>query len=604
MKNSRIRAGLAVIAALIVCCMLLLCSQKKDQAASQKQSTTGAVPAGVSSQTDNFVLATFGNVQSLDPAVAYDVESSMRVWNIYQVLAFFDSSATDKFKPIVCTEIPSIENGGISADGKTYTFTIRDGITFHEGGTLTPDDVVYSFKRNMITDPDGGPMWMLLEALTGYGNTRDENGKLLPGIFEKIDKCVETQGNKVVFHLPKAYPPFIGIIAFTCSAILDKEWAIEKGCWDGVIANAAKFNNPAPGHEPLQRITNGSGPYKLKSWESEKDFILERFDGYIGPKKPAIKLAIIKYVPEWPTRKLMLQNGDADRVSVPSQYVPEVKSMKGVRVLDCPQLAYTSANFCQKINPKANSNIGSGKLDGQGIPPNFFSDINVRKAFLHAFDSKTYARDVFNDRVIIPSSPNVVGLPFHKDVPTYEFDLNKSKEYLQKAWGGKVWSNGFKMIITHNTGNEMREAAAHMLAENVSSLNPKFKIEVQAVDWKDYVVQYRAYMYPIFIIGWSADYADPHNFLYTFMHSNGAYGKYMGYKNAEVDKLCDEGIATIETQKRDEIYTKLQNLWYTEALAVNMYQEYVPLAYRDNVKGFVLNPMFSDAMEVLWEIYK
>jgi len=59
--------------------------------------------------------------------------------------------------------------------------------------------------------------------------------------------------------------------------------------------------------------------------------------------------------------------------------------------------------------------------------------------------------------------------------------------------------------IANGTGNEMREAAAWMLAENIMSLNPKFKIEVRHVEWKDYLVQYRNYMYPIFITGWAAD---------------------------------------------------------------------------------------------------
>ncbi len=89
---------------------------------------------------------------------------------------------------------------------------------------------------------------------------------------------------------------------------------------------------------------------------------------------------------------------------------------------------------------------------------------------------------------------------------------------------GQVWEKGFRMVIAYNTGNEMREATALMLAENIMPLNPKFEIEGRNVEWKGYLVQYRSYMYPIFITGWVADYADPHNFLYTFMHSQGAYG--------------------------------------------------------------------------------
>ena len=552
---------------------------------------------------DTFVLADYRTVQTIDPSCSYDVAGSMRIWNMYETLIFFDGSSTETFVSLLASQVPTVENGGISVDGKTYTFTIRKGIKFHEGGELTPEDVVYSFKRNMIVDQDGGPMWMLLEALTGQGSTRDKDGKVIPGVFETIDKAVEAQGDNVVFHLPKPYPPLMSILCYTASSILDKEWAISKGCWDGNIKNAAKYNNPSPGHEPLQKIENGTGPYKMKSWEPAKQFVFERFDEYWGPK-PKIKTAIVKYVKEWSTRKLMLQNGDADRVVVDTPYVPEVKAMKDLTLYEVPQLGFTAAMFCRKINPTGNPNIGSGKLDGNGIPPDFFSDINVRRAFLSAFDRETYKQDVFNGLVIMPTSPNVEGLPYHIDVPAYKYDLKLAAEFMKKAWGGKVWEKGFKMIITHNTGNEMREAAAHMLAENIMSLNPKFRIDVRNVEWKDYVVQIRSFQYPLFLSGWGADYADPHNFVYPFMHSNGYYGKFMALKNDEIDKLCDEGIENVEPFKRKDVYSRLQYIWYEDAIGIPLYQQIVVRAYRDYVKGFIPNAMFTDDNEILKRIWK
>jgi peptide/nickel transport system substrate-binding protein len=547
---------------------------------------------------DTFVYASYGTIRTLDPAVVYDTVSGQRVLNLYEPLIFFKGSSTNEFIPLLAAEVPTLGNRGISADGKTYTFKIRKGVKFHEGGDLTAEDVVYSFKRNMIADPDGGPQWMILEALTGNGSTRDSDGKIIPGVFETIDKAVELDGDKVVFHLPKPYPPFMGILAYASSVILDKEWAMAQGCWDGDIANAAKYNNPAPGHEPLQKIANGTGAYRMKSWEPSRQFVFERFDGYWGGK-PAIETAIFKYVKEWSTRKLMLQNGDADRVAVDTPYIPEVEAMTGLRLYQVPQLAVTAACLCQKVNPAGNPNIGSGKLDGDGIPPDFFADIHIRKAFLHAFDRKTYKTDVFNGLVVMPTSPNIEGLPFHKEVPVYEFDLEKSAEHLKKAFDGQVWEKGFSMVLTHNTGNEMREAAAHMLAENIMSLNPKFRIEVRNVDWKDYLVQYRNFMYPIFIIGWGADYADPHNFLYTFMHSQGVYGRYMAYKNEEVDRLCTEGIETTDFTKRSDIYGGLQKIWYEDAVGIPLYQQIDVRAYRDTVKGFVPHPMFNQEWENL-----
>jgi peptide/nickel transport system substrate-binding protein len=552
---------------------------------------------------DTFILATYGTLRTLDPAACYDTTGSQRIWNIYETLIFFDGSKTDEFIPVLTTRVPRLENGGITTDGTTYTFPIRKGVKFHNGGELTPEDVAYSFKRNMIVDPDGGPMWMLLEALTGSSSTRDKDGLIVPGIFAAIDKAIEVRGDSVVFHLPRPYPPLMGILAYSSSVIMDKEWAIANGCWDGDIKNAAKFNNPAPGHEPLQQIANGTGAFRMKSWEPSKQFVFERFNGYWGPK-PALKTAIVKYVKEWSTRKLMLQNGDADRVTVDIPYVPEVEAMKGLKLYKVPQLSVSFALFCQKIDPTGNPNIGSGKLDGNGIPPDFFEDINVRKAFLHAMDSKTYRQDVFNDLVIMPTSPNIKGLPYHKDVPIYEFDLEKSKAYMKDAWNGTLWNKGFKMVITYNSGNAMREAAAIMLAENIMSLNPKFAIEVRNVEWKDYLVQYRSYLYPIFITGWGADYADPHNFLHTFMHSQGVYGKFMAYKNDEVDRLCEAGIAAVDPVKRAEIYSILQHLWYEEAIGIPLYQQINVRTYRDWIYGYVPNAMLTDAWEDLKRLVK
>ena len=300
----------------------------------------------------------------------------------------------------------------------------------------------------------------------------------------------------------------------------------------------------------------------------------------------------------------MLQNGDADRVIVDNPYVPEVKAMKGLKIYEVPQLAFTAVMFCRKMNPKGNENIGSGTFDGNGIPPDFFSDINARKAFCHAFDRETYKTDVFNNLVIMPTSPNVEGLPYHKDEPVYDFNLKKSAEYLKKAWGGKAWEKGFKMIVTYNTGNAMREAASKMLAENIMSLNPKFKIEINNVEWKDYVVKIRDFQYPVFISGWGADYADPHNFLYSFMHSNGYYGRFMALRNDEIDKLCKTGIENIDPKIRKDVYHKLQDIWYEDAVGIPIYQQIAVRPYQKYVHGFIPNAMFTDDNEILKTLYK
>ena len=425
-----------------------------------------ALDAHSKTHKDRFVFASYATLQTLDPCMAYDTTSHQRILNIYEPLIFFDGSAVDQYIPVLATKVPSLENKGISKDGLSYTFIIRQDIRFHEGGKLTADDVAYSFKRNMIADPDGGPIWMLLEPLLGITSTRNEKGQLIADIFKKIDQCITVSDNKVTFHLTRPYPPFLSILCTSVGVILDKEWALTKKCWDGRIENAKKYNNPKMGQEPLQKIANGTGAFRMKSWEVSRQFIFERNDQYWG-KKPALKTAIFKYVKEWSTRKMMLQNGDADRVTVDSTHIPEVLSIKGLSFYKVPQLSVSGALFCRKINAKANPYIGSGKLDGKGIPENFFADVHIRKAFLHAFDRNMYRRDVLNNMAIVPTTPNIEGLHYHINTPIYEYDPYKMIDHLKKAWDGMVWKRGFRMTIVYNTGNEMREAAALMLAENM-----------------------------------------------------------------------------------------------------------------------------------------
>jgi peptide/nickel transport system substrate-binding protein len=78
----------------------------------------------------------------------------------------------------------------------------------------------------------------------------------------------------------------------------------------------------------------------------------------------------------------------------------------------------------------------------------------------------------------------------------------------------------------------------------------------------------------------------------------------MAYKNSEVDRLCEAGIATADTTRRAQIYTKLQQLWYEEALGIPLYQQINVRTYRDYVHGYVPNPMLTDSWEDLKRINK
>src|SRR5437667_9555803 len=118
---------------------------------------------------DTLIVQSFADSESLDPAWEYDTTSSaIGTWNIYETLVFFSGARTDLYEPMLATAVPSVANGGVSSDGKTYTFKIRQGVKFSDGTPLTAEDVKYSLMQIILVDWDRGPAWLLLVPIAGF----------------------------------------------------------------------------------------------------------------------------------------------------------------------------------------------------------------------------------------------------------------------------------------------------------------------------------------------------------------------------------------------------------------------------------------------------
>ena len=577
---------------------------------------------------DTIIDVTIGEPDTLDVHQAYDTASGEVIYNVYENLIQYKGSSLSEFEPRLATKWEILDGG------RTYKFYIRKGVKFHNGDILTPEDVEYSFERALILDPAGGPVWMLWDAFYGIDSLEgmvkkvlgvswsemfDESGNPKPEYHDKlvqfykeyIDPVVEVEGDAVVFHLKEPFGPFLNVIAQSANwaAIIDKKWCISIGCWDGKAEGWWKFHDIRKEESPLYARENGTGPFKLVEWDrAQKKVILERFDDYW--REPAkVKKVIIWTVSEWSTRRAMLERGDADIVAVPTQYLPQVETMKGVTVIKpLPTLVVTSLHFNWTIK-KTSKYIGSGKLDGEGIPPNFFSDIHVRKAFIYAMDYDTLIYDVLHGlgRRIPTDLPEGL-LGFDEDLlysdyaPNY--DLECARAEFQKAWGGKLWEKGFKMTLLYNLGNDTRRVAAEMLKTNIEFLNPKFHIEVRGVEWPTYLDATKNGYAPAFIIGWLADYPDPHNFIFTYYDSKGVYGNRQGKDFREfvstprdelggksLDQLIEEAAKIADPAKRKELYVKIQEFAMKYALGAPLYQGMGFRVQRSWVKGWYYNPM-------------
>jgi len=354
----------------------------------KQEAPKAAAPAKEIKNPETFVFVAYGTVDSLDPAKAYDEVSGGLILNIHDTLVDFKGPSTEEFVPVLAEEVPTVANGGISPDGKTYKFKIRKGVKFHSGNPLTPEVVAHSFKRHMVVDSEGGPMWMLYEPLFGTYGSRDDDGNLAV-TKAMLDKVIQVQGDYVVFNLKTPYAPFMAINTQYCTAVIDRDFAISKGDWNGTDADIARVNRPEQGKEALYEVASGTGPYKLARYDKGTEVVLERNDAYWG-KKPAMKQAIYKIVEEWSTRKLMFLQGDADYALVDPMYYAEMDKEPGIKMVKGLELGNRGINFNLQIAATDNPYIYSGELDGQGVPPDFFNDKDVRLAFTYAFDKETY----------------------------------------------------------------------------------------------------------------------------------------------------------------------------------------------------------------------
>lgn len=547
-----------------------------------------AAPAAAAVKNpDTFVFAPIGEVTSLDPVYPYDAVSPGLIFNVYETLIGFEGSSSEKLVPLLAEKVPSRANGLVSPDGRTYTFPIRKGIQFHDGRPMTPEDVRYSLLRFMLTDRAGGPSSLLLEPILGVNSAKEVR-------FEDAAEAVTVRGGSVVVRLKAPFGPFLPIMA-RWSYVMSRSWAAENGAWDGSAETWRKYHDPKASEPPFYERMNGTGPFSLERWDRVgRRVYLKRHDGY-WRKPAALKRVILHTVPEFTTRKLMLQAGDADLIEVPRPFLSQVARLPGARVADgLPRLMTDPAFFFTfAINPTANPDIGSGKLDGDGIPPDFFTDPDLRKGFAYSFDYEAFLRDTFKGAAARAKAPVPPGLPGALAGPAcHSFDKAKAAEHFKKAWGGKVWGKGFKFTLTYNTGGDVREYACQIMKKGVESLNPKFRVDLRGVDWPSYLDKAQRRLMPLFSRGWTADYPDAHNFVFPFYHSQGRYPSAQAYRDEELDRKVEAAVREPDPKKRARLYQEIQRLGCEKVPHVLTVHPPGAYALRDWVKGFYDNAVF------------
>jgi len=620
---------------------------------------------GASAQMKNPGTLTYlwiNDIKTLDPAYASSTPESYPIYNIYDRLLNYYEGEISTFIPGIASVVPSVDNGLIvqGADGKVYyTFPIQRGVRCHQVGVqqgdgtiawvyyddltdqqtrdivpgygeLTAEDVKYSWMRAMML----GISWMsdaILSMVTGgeYANV-EELAVALAGVdsfdqvdeagliatYEELSRHLVAKPGTLELILDRPFPAALGITALPYGAsIIDKEWAIAQGAWPGTAETWIDYHKPQLESDPLFEVENGSGPFVMESWDrAEKKWVLKRFENYFrGPAQ--LERVIVRCVPEWSTRRLQFEAGDADLVVTPTEFLDEMATRKGVTVVRDLPCVWTADTFFVWPVRADSAYIGSGKLDGQGIPTDFFSDLDVRKGFCYAMDYEAMLEQVLLGYTVQARGPTVRGIMgYREDSPIYSYDPVKAEEHFRAAWGGAVWENGFKVTAMCIAGTLDWEASLGILQQRLAAINPRFKLEILNLQWAsfaDLLWGESNESVPLVICNWGPDYTDPGGPLGAatyFLSSTGLVSGYggAGYRQLMADNfdpLLKEAWNELDPSVREPIYARLQEMSHEYATSLFLFEGSDSAVYHDYLKGYTYNPITYGALDY-YAMYK
>ena len=492
---------------------------------------------------DTLVMASkIDDIITLDPSEIFEFSGAEYAANTYDRLINYDvDNVSDIYGGIA-------ESWEISNDGLTFTFKIRQGITFASGNKLTADDVVFSLKRVIILDKS--PAFIL----TQFGFT--------PENVEKTIVKVDDNTVKLVIDKPYAPTFFLYCLTSTPGSVVDMKevMAHEK---DGDL-----------GYGWLKTAYAGSGPYMLKTWKPSETLILDANQNYWG-EKPKQKRVILRHITESATQRLLLEKGDID---IARNLAPD--DIKGL-----------TGNADIKIRKKAKGAVWYLGLNQKN---QYLQKPEVRQAFKYLIDYKGMEQTILNGKATIHQAFLPKGFLGALEETPFSLNVEKAKALLKEAGLEKGFS------VTMDTRNS-EPTTSMALAIQGSLAQAGIKLEIIPGEGKQTLTKYRARNHDIYIGRWGPDYMDPHTNADTFArnpdNADDAKSKPLAWRNAwdipEMTKKADAAVLEKDAAKRAEMYLELQREHQQVSPFVIMFQDIEILGKRANVDGFVLGPSFD-----------
>jgi len=467
------------------------------------------------------------DIRSTDPGTNRDDNTDTVMLHMIEGLVALREDTT--VGPMLASKVD------MAPDGLTYTFTLRDGVSFHNGAPLTAEDVVASWKRYL----DPATAWRCLPEFDGRGMTR-------------IVSVEAPNPKTVVFKLERPSGLFLATMS-------------RADCGGSAITHKSSIGPDGKWKEPV-----GTGPYKLKEWKRGQYVELARFDGYASRAEPRdgltggkkAEMATIRFViiPDAAAAKAALYSGAIDVFAgANSADVVELKGRPEVKVEVGPSMNMVALLF-QTKDP-------------------LLQDVRIRKALALALDTGEIAHSVTEglskpNNSAVPSSS-----PYYSKVQAtgYKRDLAQAKKLLAEA--------GYKGEPIKMLTNKRYEVCfnSSVLAQAMAA-DAGIKLELEVLDWATQLDRYTKGQYQSMAFTYSARLDPALN--YEMVSGSKAAQPRKVWDSTEMQPKLAEAMTVTDRNKRQALFDELHRKMLDDVPMVVLFNGVDAVGMRKNVSGY------------------
>jgi peptide/nickel transport system substrate-binding protein len=497
----------------------------------------------------------------IDGALVSDGESIRVITQIFETLIALKPGTTE-LAPGLATEWE------VSADALTYTFSLREGVKFHDGTDFNAEAVCFNFDRWFnFSGPLQNPSASYYYSAFFGGFKNNESEDLSDPLYKS---CEARNPTTAVITLTRPSASLLGALVQQAFSIASPQALEQYDADAGTLDEEVGFR-PTGTFGTEHPI--GTGPFEFVSWTREDRLVLRRFEDYWGEKALVDEL-IIRPIADNAARLQALQNDEIQGYDlVEPQDIGTIESGDNLKILERPafNVAYVGIN--------------------QAKPP--MNNLKVRQAIAHGLDRQAVVDSFYGGRGVVAEQmmpPEVEG--YADSVETYEYDPERAQQLLREA--GLTPPVEIEFWYPSDVSRPYMPNPKNNFEAFAASLNKSgFRVVPKTAPWDpDYLGRVdEGNAGHLHLIGWTGDFADADNFIGTFFQD---FNPQFGFRNPQLFKLLDDAEVEADRQARIDLYKQANQLVMEQLPAIPYAHTKPALGFRQDIEGFVPSPTTNE----------